>query len=226
MGADFKRRNYFIKKGFQLRYTLTILLTLLVVMVVTGLGIYVGIWTSIAENFNEFKVSQDLETAKRIADYEGVRYKKGDYRLEKIFREAQLLSQQQREALEKALKAVNRSLLKKLPILIILIFLAGIFVSHKIAGPMYRFESSAAAVKEGNLKVRFKVRKGDAMIKTASTLEGMLVSLRGDFDKLKTSGEELKKEIEACGGALPAGDAAKIRETVKKIDEVLSKYKT
>ena len=135
----YKRRNVLINKGFQLRYTLSILLTILLVMFVTALGLYVGIWASIIENFNEFKVSQDLETARRISDYEGVRYKKGDYRLEKIFREAQLLSQQQQDALSKALRSVNRSFLPKAALLGILIFALGIFVSHKIAGPMYRF---------------------------------------------------------------------------------------
>ncbi|MGB2705433.1 MAG: methyl-accepting chemotaxis protein [Candidatus Omnitrophota bacterium] len=187
IGTKHKRLNYLIKKNFQLKYTLIILSVLLLVMFVSGVGLYVGMWASIIENFNEFKVSQNLETARRIAGYEGVRYKKGDYRLERIFREAELLSQEQRKALANALQAVNRTLLPKIAILAGLIFLGGIFLSHKIAGPMYRFEQSAEAVKEGNLRVHFSVRKGDEMKKTASTLEDMIESLRIDVERIKNA---------------------------------------
>ncbi|MCK4464012.1 MAG: hypothetical protein KAU58_06845, partial [Candidatus Omnitrophica bacterium] len=150
--ARYTRTHYFIKKRFQIKYTLSIVLTLLVVMFATGIGLYLGMWTSIIENFSDFKVSQDLETARRITGYEMVRYHKGDYRLKKIFREAELLSKQQRDALRGALQSVNKTLLPKIALLAVLIFIGGIFISHKIAGPMYRFEQSAEAIKEGDLK--------------------------------------------------------------------------
>jgi len=183
-----KRLSYLVKKNFQVKYTLLILSTLLLVMFASAAGIYLGMWSSIIENFNEFKVSQNLETAKRIAGYEDVRYKKGDYRIERIFREAELLSTEQRSALANALRAVNRTLLPKIAILAGLIFLGGIFLSHKVAGPMYRFEQSAKAVKEGNLRVHFSVRKNDEMKKTASMLEEMAESLRGDIERIKKAG--------------------------------------
>lgn len=223
--GKYKRRHYIIKKGFQLRYTLTILFALLLVMFVTGLGIYAGMWASIIENFSEFKVSQDLETAKRIADYESTRYKKGDYRLEKIFREAELLSGQQREALRNALDAVNRSLIPKIAFLIGLILICCIFISHKIAGPMYRFERSAEAVKDGDLRVHFKIRKGDEMKKTASVLEEMVETLRRNMEKVKTAKDNLKKEVDAISKNLSQEDRRCLTEIVKEIDEVLSKYK-
>ena len=56
-------------------------------MLASGIGLYMGMWGSIITNFSKFKVSEDLETARRITDYEGARYGRGDYRLEKIFKE-------------------------------------------------------------------------------------------------------------------------------------------
>ena len=218
----YKRHHFLIKKGFQLKYTLLVLVTLLFVMTVSGVGIYLGMWGSIIENFSEFKVSQDLETAKRIAGYEDARYTKGDYRLDRVFREAELLSEQQRQAISNALNAVNQSLIPKIIILAGLIFLAGIFISHKIAGPMYRFERSAEAVKDGNLKIHFSVRKGDEMKKTASVLEGMVESLRSDVDTIKKAEEELKIEVEK----IPKSDTTNLRNSLKKIETVLSKYLT
>lgn len=222
----YKRRNYLIKKGFQLRYTLSILFVLIVVMLVSGTGLYLGMWASIIKNFSEFKVSQDLETAKRIAGYEDARYGKGDYRLERIFREAELLSERQRKALNNALQAVNKSLLPKMVLLFILIFIGGIFVSHKMAGPMYRFEHSAEAIKEGDLKARFKIRKGDEMRKTASFLEGMTESLRVDIEKIKIAKDKLENKLSDITKNLSEEDRRHLAEIVKEIDNALSKYKT
>lgn len=222
----YKRRNYLIKKGFQLRYTLSILFVLIVVMLVSGTGLYLGMWASIIKNFSEFKVSQDLETAKRIAGYEDARYGKGDYRLERIFREAELLSERQRKALNNALQAVNKSLLPKMVLLFILIFIGGIFVSHKMAGPMYRFEHSAEAIKEGDLKARFKIRKGDEMRKTASFLEGMTESLRVDIEKIKIAKDKLEDKLSDITKNLSEEDRRHLAEIVKEIDNALSKYKT
>ena len=219
---QYKRYHFLVKKGFQLKYTLLVLVTLLFVMTVSGVGIYLGMWGSIIENFSEFKVSQDLETAKRIAGYEDARYTKGDYRLNRVFREAELLSEQQRETISNALNAVNKSLIPKIIILAGIIFLAGIFISHKIAGPMYRFERSAEAVKDGNLKIHFKLRKGDEMRKTASVLESMVESLRHDISSIKQAEEELKIEVEK----IPGNNTSNLRSIIKKIDSVLSKYLT
>ena len=199
-----KRKHYLINKSFQLKYTFAIVVTILAVMLVSGVGLYVGMWSSIIENFSKFKVSENLETAKRITDYENVRYQKGDFRLEKIFREAELLSAREQETLHSALKSVNRSLAPKIIMMVIIIFIGGIFVSHRIAGPMYRFEKSAQAISKGDLSVNFYVRKSDEMKHTAVTLEEMVESLRADIEKMKRLADE---------------------RNVEEIKKILSKYK-
>lgn len=187
-----RRTHYMIKRNFQLKYTIAIAVTILAVMLVTGAGIYIGMWSSIIENFSKFKVSENLETAKRIAGYEDVRYGKGDFRLEKIFREAELLSAQERDTLHSALRSVNRALLPKMLILAAVIFIGGIFISHRIAGPMYHFEKSARAVRDGDLSVSFNIRKTDEMKDTAVSLEEMVESLRKDMKAMKRLADDGK----------------------------------
>jgi len=174
------------------------------IMLATGVSIYVGMWSSIIENFSQFKVSENLETAKRIAGYEQARYQKGDFRLEKIFREAELLSTREKETLHNALRLVNRSLVPKIALLIVVIFISGIFISHKVAGPMRRFEKSAEAIRNGDLSVNFNIRKTDEMHEAASILEEMVGSLRADIEKMKKFADEGKTE---------------------EIKQILSKYK-
>ncbi|MFH1593591.1 MAG: methyl-accepting chemotaxis protein [Candidatus Omnitrophota bacterium] len=226
MMQELRRRHYLIKKRFQLKYTISIAGILILVMLASGIGLYMGMWASIIENFSEFKVSQDMETAKRISDLEGVRYKRGDYRLEKIFREAELLSEQQRQALKNGLNAVNRSLLPKAALFSVVILIGGILISHRIAGPMYRFERSAEAVKEGNLRVHFNVRRGDEMKKTALYLEEMTEALRTDIEGIKEANNRLKGGVDAIAANIPQKDAQYLRDYIKRIDEALAKYKT
>lgn len=220
-----KRRHYFIKKKFQLKYTLSIVGTLLVVMLVSGLGLYLGMWGSIIENFSKFKVSQDLETVKRISDYESARYKKGDYRIEKIFREAELLSAKEQDALHQALSSVNKSLIPKVIVLSILIFIGGIFLSHRIAGPMYRIERSAEAIRNGDLRVNFKTRRGDELKETTTALENMVETLHEDIRKIKASSLFLEEKLGSLT-CLPEKDAQHMRDIINDIYKALSKYKT
>ncbi|MCM8761103.1 MAG: HAMP domain-containing protein [Candidatus Omnitrophica bacterium] len=220
------RKNYLIKKRFQLKYTLMIVGMLLVVMVASGVGLYLGMWGSIIENFSKFKVSQNLETVRRITDYEQARYQKGDYRLERIFREAELLSEHERRSLHDALKSVNKSLLPKIVILFIVVFIGGIFISHKIAGPMFRIEQSAAAIRDGDLRVSFNIRRSDEMRDTASVLEEMVDSLQSDFKKIKASVSKIEAGLNTGKIQLNDKDAAQVQQAIKDIDSVLAKYKT
>lgn len=224
----YKRKNYLINSKFQLKYTFAIVAMLLVVMLVTGFGLYMGMWGSIIENLSMFQVSHNIENAQRIADYENARYRKGDYRLERIFREAELLSAQEKETMKNVLRSVNRSLIPKVAILVALIFLAGIFISHKLAGPMYRIEKSAEAIQHGDLRVNFKIRKSDEMRNVAGALEEMVEVLHEDIKKMKAESIALEEKINLLAerGSIPSEDSRRLKEMLGSIDSVLSKYKT
>lgn len=222
----YKRRNFLIKKQFQIKYTLSVVVMILLVMLVSGVGVYMGIWSSIVENFSSFKVSQNLENVKRLTDYERARYRSGDFRLEKIFREAELLSLQDKDALKKALKSVNRSLVPKIAVLMVVIFIGGIIVFHKIAGPLYRFEKTAGAISEGDLRTDFHIRKDDALHETASSLNSMVNSLHRDVEDLKKVNAGLKTELEVFARTCKGEEAEKIKILIAKLDGILSRYKT
>lgn len=226
-GKTHKRKNYFIKKGFQLRHALPVTLILLAVMSASGAGLYLGMWGSIIENFSAFRISEDMEAIKRITDYEESRFKRGDFRLEKIFRQAELLSEKDKMVLRRALESVNRSLIPKVAILAFLIFAGVILFSHKVAGPMYRFEKSARAISEGDLTASFRVRKGDQAQDTALILQGMAKSLRDDIEKIKAAVDDLSAITESLVRYIPYKEnGERLNSAVEKINTLLSKYKT
>lgn len=56
--------------------------------------------------------------------------------------------------------------------------LVTLFISHRIAGPLYRLEKDIAEVNKGNLAVEIRVRKKDELQDLAKSLNQMLQSIR------------------------------------------------
>lgn len=178
----YRRRRYFIKAGLQLRYMSVITLCMLVASFIVGYLLYFGIWTAVIPEFSEVKLAEKLQIASRMRDYEQARRGIQEDKALSMFREAKLLSAHEQTAVADILKTANLKLIPKLIIFILAVAFASIFISHKIAGPIYRFEKQAKAIGEGDLTLKFKLRKGDELKELADTLDKMVGALR---DKVK-----------------------------------------
>lgn len=53
-----------------------------------------------------------------------------------------------------------------------------LFISHRIAGPLYRLEKDINEVKNGNLDIEIRVRKDDEFQDLAKSLNQMIKSIR------------------------------------------------
>lgn len=109
----------------------------------------------------------------------------------------------------------NEILIWKMLVAIVFICFVSIFVSHKIAGPVFRFEQSARTIANGDFSLRIRLRKGDelhdlaiAFNRMTESLESivkehnevlgrmtaMIEKMRADFDN-PTLTQERKEEI-------------------------------
>jgi nitrogen fixation/metabolism regulation signal transduction histidine kinase len=91
-----------------------------------------------------------------------------------------------------------------------------IFLSHRIAGPLYRFEQSLEEVANGNLKHRFNLRQKDQLSDLAQHMNIL-------FDVLDKKLGSLKKEINA---AAKEDSPAKLKESLGRLKEILDSFKT
>jgi signal transduction histidine kinase len=78
-----------------------------------------------------------------------------------------------------------------LVLVIIQIVLLTVFFSHKIAGPIYRFEKACNNMIEGNYSTEIKLRKGDEMQNLAELLNEVMKVSR---ERLKTLSEANENE--------------------------------
>lgn len=160
--AKFKRKNIFIKKGFQTNFSLKFLVLIVIEsFMVSGLFSY-------------------LLRGTVITGYTGselVIARTGEYFMPKL-------------------------LLANLAVIVITAsagFLILLLVSHKIAGPLYRFEKSLEETGKGDLTHRFSLRSDDQMGVLAqrlndfnATMDSTLAKMQEDIVGLESTLVELK----------------------------------
>lgn len=107
--------------------------------------------------------------------------KKQDQRLQE--QEAQLVAQAESLKNESSsLKAFqSRMMLTLVGVMLLLvvgIFVAGIMVTHKVAGPIFKMKRMIRDVGEGRLRIPGKLRKGDELVHFFDAFDQMVRSLR------------------------------------------------
>jgi methyl-accepting chemotaxis protein len=95
----------------------------------------------------------------------------------------------------------------------LLVIMVTLLVSHKIAGPMFRFEKDIDRIATGDLSSRIRTRKGDQFQELATSLNNMINSLNKNL-------EAVKQEVDliAQNKDFPQEVLDEINQLNKKID--------
>ncbi|MBI4001945.1 MAG: methyl-accepting chemotaxis protein [Nitrospira defluvii] len=115
----------------------------------------------------------------------------------------------------------------------ILLAVHGVFFSHRIAGPLYRFRQIFREVARGDLMVRTSIRKGDYLHAEAECLSAMVSALRDKIGSIESCHQEmnvvmdsLKQAVER--GSMPEVEAAtgQLRFTVEQLSRAIESFRT
>jgi len=90
-------------------------------------------------------------------------------------------------------------------VVFVLLALHSILVSHKIAGPLYRFRKVFGAVARGDLSVRANLRKGDYLGKESESLNEMIASLRAKIESIQSHHVETQTVLTALKQSIERG---------------------
>jgi len=99
---------------------------------------------------------------------------------------------------------VNGILIQWVAVFIVIIALLSVFVSHKIAGPVYRLERSAKVVASGDLTHEVRLRHGDELLDLQEAFNSMAEALR----KMVAKDREVISRLVASG--------TRLNESIKK----------
>lgn len=139
-----------------------------------------------------------------------------DQRLEAQWTQLEVQSQalvEQAENLRRFQSTLLWSIVWILGLLVVVIGLVGIFVTHKVAGPVFKMKRQFGELASGSLKVPSGLRKGDELIDFFAEFRSMVSSLRTERQKQLELLEEAMSEppserlerLEALRTSLRAG---------------------
>lgn len=182
-----KRKNYLIKKDFQLKYIILGILILVLTICLVQVNLY--------------------------------------YQMAKLISENPELT-----GISAIIKSTNVILTAWFILAMIIIVIGGVFISHRVAGPIKHLEEGMAKVGQGELTTEIKVRKTDEFKEIEQSFNNMVANfkelvakdkslLKQIEQELKSIVEELKKE------ALSEEKTKKLEAIIKKQEEIFSEFK-
>jgi methyl-accepting chemotaxis protein len=121
-------------------------------------------------------------------------------------------------SLAPAVTQFNTIILVKLALYLVLMLLISLYVSHRFAGPIYRFEKSAQIVSSGDLTHRVSLRTGDELLELQEEFNGMLGSLQALVQKDRNLASRITERLSAAIKKIPEdGPAAAAREDLRSL---------
>lgn len=191
-----RRKCYLINKKLQLRYSFYIFATLVIVTCVSSLFLSLGFWNIAAKEFSKESIQQRLRMASRMYEYQKARGMQQSPEAKRLvdFSETELLSIREKEILADIIKDNNSDLVVRLLLLFVFISIGAVFLTHKIAGPLFRFHATFKELQKGNLKQRVRLRRGDQGRDIVPDLNSMIGHFDFSFSKIKTVIAHLVKE--------------------------------
>lgn len=82
-------------------------------------------------------------------------------------------------------------------VVVLIAVLVTLVISHKIAGPMFRFDRDIQRIAQGDLKSRIHIRKGDQLEEVANSLNNMIVSLNQKVTTIRAELADLSRKRES-----------------------------
>ena len=123
----------------------------------------------LAKLFSDEAKKKDAELLERQKRFEG--------EADRLKSEANKLAAQA-TALEAQQRTLMATLIAVLSTLVIFIGAAGIVITHKIAGPVFKMKRQIRDLSDGHLRIPSPLRKGDELVDLFKTFETMVTSLR------------------------------------------------
>lgn len=98
-----------------------------------------------------------------------------------------------------------------------------IFLSHRLAGPLYRFEKSLEEISRGNLTYRFRLRRTDQLEDLAQALNQFIAQMDEKIGRLKA---DLQEAVRPASGPEGSKTHSTLTETLEHAQGLADSFKT
>lgn len=105
-----------------------------------------------------------------------------------------------------------------------------LFVSHKIAGPLYHFKKTMKELEDGDFSSDFRIRCLDQLQVLAESFNIMIARTRGQINLIKTNFSSLKEKLDNLKQEEVAEDKksalAELKNISKELDKIINYFKS
>ncbi len=115
----------------------------------------------------------------------------------------------------------------------LLLIVHGVFFSHRIAGPLYRFRRIFQSVASGDLTVRTSIRKSDYLHAEAQCLGEMVKALRDKIGRIEAHHADMALQLEGLKAAAVRGALREVEQqadrlcaTVEELTQAMEPFQT
>jgi methyl-accepting chemotaxis protein len=99
----------------------------------------------------------------------------------------------------------------------VLLAIHSVLVSHRIAGPLYRFRAILKSVTEGDLSVRVTLRKNDYMEEEADVINAMIATLGAKMRAIQERYEDMQTALTELKTATDTGVSKEINQNIESL---------
>jgi methyl-accepting chemotaxis protein len=107
---------------------------------------------------------------------------------------------------------------------IAIVFIICIFISHKIAGPMFKLGSFFKNIADGNKPKELYFRNGDNFMEIADLYNQAMNRIKQDRDDNLAYLADVKSYINNLAVVVPEDKKPVIKEITHKLDEIINQY--
>jgi HAMP domain-containing protein len=193
--AKYKRRHYFIDRKFQVRYLLTFGIPMIIMLCFMIFTLYFTTVTAVDSAGRIMRRNIEGTIALTLSDAAGSANEGNWTVLTDIVRYVRTFSRS-REVRAEMLPTILGIFGVGLLLVILQIALLTIFFSHRIAGPVFRFERILREVAEGRYSATVSLRRTDELQDLADALNSAIQATGTRFKALaEAADEEQRKKI-------------------------------
>ncbi|HEY4012637.1 MAG TPA: hypothetical protein VGM06_04835 [Polyangiaceae bacterium] len=218
-------RNYLLDSHFQLKYAGFLVAVAIVISAVVGSVLFqttrsvmresakaVEESRQAAEESRQVSLVSQMNVRELAADSPelAAEFSKQADAYDKVVAERDRGFVAERESLIQRQRRMIFALVGGLTLMVVLIGLLGIYITHKVAGPVYKMRQLLKQVGRGNLRVEGRLRRGDELKAIFDTFAEMVSGLR-DFEARRLD------DVEGALAALEQGDT---KEATDRLDRV------
>lgn len=210
----FKRKNYMVKRSFQVRLMARIFSVIAVIIALLTGSLFIV--NELSFKTAKSSVSKHIESL--TAGDESQNVSPTD-----IFKRTAKVGQQITKAVDDMRGNMIKAFIAALVLALLLTGTVFLLISHRIAGPVYRIEKSLQALEQGDLTMRVYLRDQDEFKDLGDIFNSMTASLNDKVNRIQQTIIQLQIDMEKEN--IDAETKRRLIDRVASLENLLKQFK-